>query len=72
LLFRVVNPHCIALCQNTQDRNAVAPKVEEFRRKAEEAEAKAAQLHDYEAKQSYLEIARQWRQMAAQADRNRW
>lgn len=47
-------------------------KAEEFRRKADEAEAKAASVMDLEVQQAYTEIARLWREMAAQAERNRW
>jgi hypothetical protein len=50
----------------------VASKAEEYRSKAEEADAQAARTQDYAAKQTYLEIARQWREMASQAERSRW
>jgi hypothetical protein len=44
-------------------------KAEECRKKAEEAEAMAATVRDSNAKQTYLEIARQWRAMGDQAER---
>jgi hypothetical protein len=50
----------------------VGRKAEEHRRKAEGAEAQAERTRDYAAKQIYLDIARQWREMAAQADRFGW
>jgi hypothetical protein len=50
----------------------VLTKAEQFRRKAEEAEAQAVRMTDLAAKEASLEIARLWREMAAQADRNKW
>ena len=47
-------------------------KAEQYRRKAEEAEQLAESVRDYAAKQAYVEIARQWREMAAQAERQRF
>jgi hypothetical protein len=50
----------------------MSAKADEYRKKAEEAEATAAKVRDWEAKQTYLEIARTWRAMAEQAERNRY
>jgi hypothetical protein len=46
--------------------------IEEYRRRAEEAEKMAESTQDYTAKQIYLDIARRWRELAAQAERFRW
>jgi hypothetical protein len=46
----------------------MSAKAEECRRKAEEAEAAAAKARDWDIKQTYLEIAPQWRAMAEQAE----
>jgi hypothetical protein len=43
-------------------------RAEEYRRRAEEAEAMAAAARDPSAKQAYLEIAQQWRQLAEHAE----
>jgi len=43
-------------------------RAEEYRKKAEEAEAMAAAARDPSAKQAYLEIAQQWRQLAEHAE----
>ena len=53
-------------------RNAVTPKAEEDTGKGEEAEPQAARVTNYVTKQAYLDIARQWREMAARAAQNRW
>jgi hypothetical protein len=42
--------------------------TEEYRKRAEEAEAMAAATRDPRAKQAYLEIAQQWRQLAEHAE----
>jgi hypothetical protein len=47
----------------------MSARAEECRKKAEEAEAMAATVRDWNAKQTYLEIARQWRESAEQAER---
>jgi hypothetical protein len=47
-------------------------KAEEYLRKAEVAEAEAERARDYATKQTYLDIARQWREMAAYAERLNW
>ncbi|MBV8792769.1 MAG: hypothetical protein JO237_12055 [Pseudolabrys sp.] len=39
---------------------------------AEEADRKAQEAHDPEAKRTYREIAEHWRAMAQIAKRNRW
>jgi len=43
-------------------------RAEEYRKRAEEAEAMAAATRDPRAKQAYLEIAQQWRQLAEHAE----
>jgi hypothetical protein len=44
-------------------------QAEESRRKAEEAETKAETADNAAVKQSYLEIARYWREMADESER---
>ena len=44
-------------------------KEEEFRTQAEEADKKAAQASDPEARRAFEEVARNWRLMAEQAKR---
>jgi len=44
-------------------------KAEEYRRKAEEAEARAAATVDHEAKETFLEVARQWHKLADEVER---
>jgi hypothetical protein len=44
-------------------------KAEEFRSKAEEAEAKARTAHNSTARQAYVEIPRHWREMAKEVER---
>lgn len=41
-------------------------REKEYLRRAEQAEAEAERTDDYAAKQLYLEMARQWRELAAQ------
>ena len=48
---------------------AMLHKAEEYRRKAEEAEARAAATMDHEAKETFLEAARQWHKLADEAER---
>ena len=43
-------------------------RAEEYRKRAEEAEAMAAATGDPKAKQACLEIAQQWRQLAEHAE----
>jgi hypothetical protein len=43
-------------------------RAEEYRKRAEEAEARAQTTGDPSAKQAYLEIAQQWRQLAEHAE----
>jgi hypothetical protein len=47
----------------------MSAKAEDCRKKAEEAEAMAAQVRDPQAREAYLEIARTWRELAKQAER---
>jgi hypothetical protein len=44
-------------------------KEEEFRKRADEADKKAAQASDLDARRAFEEIARNWRLMAEQAKR---
>lgn len=44
-------------------------KADDYRRRAKEAEEKAKQVKDLEAKKAYADIANHWRIMAEQADR---
>jgi hypothetical protein len=50
----------------------MSSRAEEYRQKAEEAEAKAEQTRDYAAKKIYLDIARHWREMEARTERHNW
>ena len=43
--------------------------AEDYRRKAEEADAKAAAARDADVRLTFQEIARQWRDLAAQIER---
>jgi hypothetical protein len=43
-------------------------RAEEYRKRAEDAEARAETTRDPSAKQAYLEIAQQWRQLAEHAE----
>ena len=45
-------------------------RAEEYRQRAKEAEGQAAKTNDSFAKQGFLEIARKWRQMAEEAERD--
>ena len=47
-------------------------KAEEYRQRAEEAEQRAKQARDVEAKRTFEDVARKWREMAAQAERQGW
>ena len=42
----------------------MSPKSDEFRRKAKEGEALAEAARDQNAKQTYLEVAKQWHKLA--------
>ena len=44
-------------------------KAEQFRRKAEESENKANTAQEKRAKEAYLEIARYWRELAKEAEK---
>jgi hypothetical protein len=50
----------------------VGKKADEYSRKAEVASAEAERTDDHATKQTYLDIARQWREMAAIAERLDW
>jgi hypothetical protein len=47
----------------------MSAKAEECRKKAEDAEAMAAKVRDPQVRETYREIARQWRELAEQAER---
>jgi hypothetical protein len=47
-------------------------RAEEYRRRAKEAEEQANKVRDPSAKEGFLDIARQWREMAEQAERQGW
>jgi hypothetical protein len=47
-------------------------RAEDYRQRADEAERRAKQVRDPEAKRAFDEIARQWRVMAEQVERHRW
>lgn len=44
-------------------------RAEQYRARAEEAERRGAQVRNADVKRAYFEIARQWREMADQAER---
>jgi hypothetical protein len=50
----------------------MSPKADEYRRKAKVAEALAESARDQNAKETYLEIAEQWRHRAEQAEKHDW
>jgi hypothetical protein len=50
----------------------MSPKADEYRRKAKVAEALAESARDQNAKETYLEIAEQWRHLAEQAEKHDW
>lgn len=45
-------------------------RADYFREKAKEAEQKAEEAKDSDVKERFLELARQWRTMADQSERN--
>ena len=47
-------------------------RTEDYHQRAKEAEGQAAKTNDSFAKQGFLEIARQYREMAEQAERDGW
>jgi hypothetical protein len=47
-------------------------RAEEYRQRAKEAEEQANKVRDLSAKQDFLDIARQYRKMAEQAERQGW
>ena len=47
-------------------------KEQDYLQRAEEADRKVEEAHDFEAKRIYREIADHWRAMAAIAKKNRW
>lgn len=51
-------------------RAQIMSTAEEYRQKAEEAEKTADKTTDQKIKSAYIEIAKQWRLIAARAERN--
>jgi len=51
---------------------AAMTRAEDCRRRAKEAEEQANNVRDQSAKEGFLEIARQYREMAEQAERQGW
>jgi hypothetical protein len=47
-------------------------RAEAYRRHAKEAEEQANKTRDAATKQGFLDVARQWREMAAHAERQCW
>jgi hypothetical protein len=47
-------------------------RAADYRLRAERAEQMATECRDPEARRSYEEIARNWREMAEQAERRGW
>jgi hypothetical protein len=46
--------------------------AEQYRARATEADKRAEEAHDPDLKQTFRDIARQWREMADQAERQGW
>jgi len=49
----------------------MSPKVEEYRRKAEDAEREAERIKDPAVAEACRETARKWRELADQTERRR-
>jgi hypothetical protein len=47
-------------------------RAEEYRRRAKEAEENATKTSNSVTREGFLDIARQWREMAEQAERDGW
>jgi hypothetical protein len=47
-------------------------RAEHYRARAIAADKRAQEAHDPEIKQTFRDIARQWREMAEQAERQGW
>ena len=47
-------------------------RADEYRKRAKEAEENAAKTNNPDTKQGFLALARQWRQMAEEAERGGW
>jgi hypothetical protein len=47
-------------------------RAEEYRERAKEAEKQANKTRDPSAKEGFQDIARQWRELAEQAERHGW
>jgi hypothetical protein len=61
------------LGESTLDAPMVQPnRGDDYRRKAEEADQKAKECRDPEAREIHEERARQWRGMADRAERFEW
>jgi hypothetical protein len=50
----------------------MSPKVDDYRRRAREAEAMAEADSDQMAKETLLEVAERWQRLSNQAQRNGW
>jgi hypothetical protein len=50
----------------------MSPKVDDYRRRAREAEAMAEAVSDQIAKETLLEVAERWQRLSNQAQRNGW
>ena len=60
----VRGPHCWA--------TSAMKRADEYRKRAKDAEDYAERTVDSVIKQAFREVARQWREMAEQAERNGW
>jgi hypothetical protein len=47
-------------------------RAEEYRKRAKEAEEQANRTNDHYVKEAFLDIARQWRELADQTDQGGW
>jgi hypothetical protein len=45
-------------------------RAEQYRARAKAAEQQASKTHDTQLKEGFLEVARQWRELAEQAERH--
>jgi hypothetical protein len=60
----------MAICTGKTADCVHTPKAEEYRRKAEVAEAMAEAAQDQSAKETYREIAERWHLLAEHAEKN--
>jgi hypothetical protein len=52
--------------------DGVSGKAEEYRREAEKAEKMAEASRDQSVREQYGDIAKKWRELAAQAEKQGW